>query len=103
MIPLELFIILTLIAGALFVAHILYIGADQMFDILAGILSTVMMIILSVMFAAGNVGYAIGSGHLVAIQSIPVVFILLILSITILLSTLYRVAITFTQTYRRGY
>lgn len=106
MIPLELFIGLYVIAAVLFAAHLYYIGAESMFDILFGIISSIMQIVLTVLFAAGGVGLAAASGSshtLIAIHSVPVVFLLIILAVMTLISALYRAAQKLTTTYRGGY
>ncbi|MBO5431176.1 hypothetical protein J5991_03940 [Methanocorpusculum sp.] len=101
MISLELYFILLIITGLLFAAHLFYIGAEYWLDIVFGIISSVFMLILTVLFAAGQVG-VLYAGEFTALQSVAVTLLLAILCILFLLSALYRTATSVISTFRNG-
>lgn len=101
MIPLELFLTFLLITGLLFAGHLFYIGAEYWIDIILGILSAVFMVILTVLFAAGQVGI-LDAGTWTGLNNSALVFLFGILCVLTVLSALFRAATALLSTYERG-
>lgn len=107
MISPELFIFFVVIAGVLFAALLFGIGAEYWVDILCGILSSVWLTVLTVLFAAGNIGYTVYTTTLetVLIQDGSITFLLAAGCVFVITVTLFKTAVALTTTYavRGGY
>lgn len=104
MITPELFIFFVMLTALLFAANLFGIGAEYWIDVLCGLLSSVFMIVLTVLFAAGNVGYTIYTTTLetVLIQDTSIVFLMGAVCVFFIGFTLFKVGTALTTTYRTG-
>lgn len=102
MIPPEIFIIFLIITGLLFAVFLFGIGYEYWIDIICGILSTVFMLVLTVLFAAGNVGYTIYTTTLetVIINDASLVFLMGALVVFMTAINLLKIGVELTRTYR---
>lgn len=102
MISLELYAILLIISGLLFAAHLLHVGSDMWFDLVFGYLSTIFMVVLTVLFAAGRVGL-FAAGKLTALNDNAVTLLMAILCLTMTAFVLYNTGHALLDTVRGGY
>lgn len=106
MIPVELFIFMLIVAGLMFAALLFGICAEYWIDIVCGILSSVFMIVLTVLFAAGNVGTTVynmaNEAVPVLVQDSSMVFLLAAVCVLFVLFTIFKTALALTTTYRSG-
>lgn len=106
MIPVELFIFMLIAAGLMFAASLFSIGAEYWIDVVFGILSSVFMTVLTVMFAAGNVGYTVFNlAHeevTILIQDSSMVFLLAAVCVLFIGTTLFKIGMEVITTYQTG-
>lgn len=106
MIPVELFIFMLIVAGLMFAALLFGIGAEYWIDIVCGILSSVFMIVLTVLFAAGNVGTTVynmaNEAVPVLVQDSSMVFLLAAVCVLFIGTTLFKIGLEVITTYQTG-